>query len=76
MASLLISFDLATEQFQEVPKRDCCGLDRCLHNLMVLRGCLSASASHDNKQLEVWVMKEYGVKESWIKEFTIGTCFP
>ncbi|WRX07716.1 hypothetical protein QQP08_000203 [Theobroma cacao] len=49
---------------------------RCLHNLMVLQGCLSTSAYHDNKQLEVWVMKEYGVKESWIKEFTIGTYFP
>ncbi|KAK8688712.1 hypothetical protein V6N13_087456 [Hibiscus sabdariffa] len=74
-ASLLISFDLQTEQFQEVPKPDCCGggSDRCFHHLMVLRGCLSAGAYHVNEELEIWVMKEYGIKESWIKEFSIGT---
>ncbi|KAE8695264.1 Detected protein of unknown function [Hibiscus syriacus] len=72
-ASLLTSFDLETEQFQQVPKPDCCGSDRCFHHLMVLRGCLSAGAYHDNEELEIWVMKEYGVKESWIKEFTLGT---
>ncbi|XWS31047.1 hypothetical protein CRYUN_Cryun23aG0043400 [Craigia yunnanensis] len=75
-ARLLISFDLATEQFQEVPKPNCCDLDRCFQHLMVLRGCLSAGAYHNNKQLEVWVMKEYGMKESWVKELTIGTYLP
>ncbi|XWS31046.1 hypothetical protein CRYUN_Cryun23aG0043300 [Craigia yunnanensis] len=74
--SLLISFDLATEQFQEVPKPACCGLERCFHHLMVLGGCLSAGAYHDNEQLEIWVLKEYGVKGSWIKEFTIGAYLP
>ncbi|OMO75816.1 hypothetical protein COLO4_25857 [Corchorus olitorius] len=77
-ASSLISFQLATEQFQEVPKPDCCGssLDRCFHGLVVLRGCLSAGSYHENyEQLEIWVMKEYGVKESWIKEFSIGTTY-
>ncbi|XVF71785.1 hypothetical protein PTKIN_Ptkin12aG0066900 [Pterospermum kingtungense] len=72
-ASLLISFDLATEQFEEIPKPDCCGLDRCFHHLMVLGGCLSVGAYHDNEQLEIWVMKEYGIKESWIKQFNIAT---
>ncbi|MFQ6633820.1 hypothetical protein Gotur_011529 [Gossypium turneri] len=75
-ASILISFDLETEQFQEVAKPDCCGSNRCFHHLMVLRGFLSAGAYHDNDELEVWVMKEYGIKESWIKEFTIGNHLP
>ncbi|XVF31859.1 hypothetical protein REPUB_Repub17cG0030600 [Reevesia pubescens] len=75
-ASLLISFDLETEQFQKLSKPDCCGLDRCFHDLMVLRGCLSAGAYHDNEQWEIWIMKEYGMKESWIKEFTIGAYLP
>ncbi|OMO75812.1 hypothetical protein COLO4_25853 [Corchorus olitorius] len=75
-ASLVVSFDLATEQIQEVPKPDCCGLDKCLHQLMVLRGCLSAGAYHENEQLEIWVMKQYGAKESWSKEFTIGAYLP
>ncbi|XVF31860.1 hypothetical protein REPUB_Repub17cG0030700 [Reevesia pubescens] len=75
-ANILVSFDLATEQFQEVPKPNCCGLDRCLQHLMVLRGCLSAGAYHKDKQLEVWVMKDYGMKESWVKQFNIGTYLP
>ncbi|KAK6238656.1 hypothetical protein QUC31_004125 [Theobroma cacao] len=75
-ASLLVSFDLTTEQFQEVPEPDCCGLDRCFHHLMVLRGCLSAVACHDNEQLDIWVMKKYGTKESWVKQFNIGTYLP
>ncbi|XVE78347.1 hypothetical protein DITRI_Ditri13aG0137600 [Diplodiscus trichospermus] len=72
----LVSFDLATEQFQEVPKpANCCDSDKekCVQLLMVLRGCLSATAYHDNEILEIWVMREYGKKESWVKEFNIGT---
>ncbi|XVE72503.1 hypothetical protein DITRI_Ditri11bG0044500 [Diplodiscus trichospermus] len=69
----LISFDLATEQFQEIPKPNCCRLDWCFQHLMVLRACVSAY-DHNNKELEFWVMKEYGKKESWVKKFTIGTC--
>ncbi|OMO75818.1 hypothetical protein COLO4_25859 [Corchorus olitorius] len=75
-ASLLVSFDLETEQFQDVPKPDCCNIDYCFHHhLMILRGCLSLSA-YQTRELGIWVMKEYGVKESWIKEFNIGTYFP
>ncbi|XP_022760067.1 F-box protein At3g07870-like [Durio zibethinus] len=70
-ASLLISFDLETEQFQEVSKPDCCGLDRCFQHLMVLRGCLLAGSYQDNEQLENWFMKEYGMEESWVKEFNV-----
>ncbi|XP_022760070.1 F-box protein At3g07870-like [Durio zibethinus] len=75
-ATLLISFDLETEQFQEVPKPNCCDLVKCFQHLMVLRGCLCVGSSHNNKELEVWVMKEYGMKESWVKEFNIGFYVP
>ncbi|XP_039054484.1 F-box protein At3g07870-like [Hibiscus syriacus] len=77
MASFLISFDLETEKFQEVPKPDCCGSDMCLSHLLVVQGCLSAGAFHDDDgRLEIWVMEEYGVKESWIKELSIGSYVP
>ncbi|KAL4362268.1 hypothetical protein GQ457_04G024960 [Hibiscus cannabinus] len=76
-ANLIMSFDLADEQFQEVPMPDCISSDRDLHELVVLRGCLSAvSFDEENKELEIWVMKEYGVRESWVKEFSIGACVP
>ncbi|KAK8694260.1 hypothetical protein V6N13_071814 [Hibiscus sabdariffa] len=72
MDSLLISFDLETEQFQEVSKPDCCGSDRCSCHLLVVRGCLSVGAFHENDgRLEIWVMKE-----SWIKELSIRSCMP
>ncbi|GMI70859.1 F-Box Protein92 [Hibiscus trionum] len=79
-ATLLISFDLETEQFHEVPRPDCCcGSDKCFRQLMVVRGCLSTIAFHGDygERLEIWVMREYGVKESWIKEISIGAyCLP
>ncbi|GMI66269.1 F-Box Protein92 [Hibiscus trionum] len=72
--NLIMSFDLANEQFLEVPLPDCMiSWDRQFHELVVLRGCLSAvSFEDDNEELEIWVMKEYGVRESWVKEFSIG----
>ncbi|KAL3506321.1 hypothetical protein ACH5RR_031703 [Cinchona calisaya] len=62
----IVSFDLANEAFGEVgiPNQDFSE-----RSLGVLGGCLS----HLNFILEyngvdVWIMKEYGVRESWIKE--------
>ncbi|XP_031262175.1 F-box protein At3g07870-like [Pistacia vera] len=72
----LISFDLADEQFRVVPKPTCGGLDGCSFSLVALGGCLSAAVSHKNGQIEIWVMKDYDVKESWTKDFSIGTHVP
>ncbi|KAF9669603.1 hypothetical protein SADUNF_Sadunf14G0124600 [Salix dunnii] len=74
-ARRLVSFDLTDEQFREVPKPDCGGLNRC-NDLVVLRGCLSASVYCNYRRLEIWVMKEYNVKESWVKEYNIGPYLP
>ncbi|KAF2292360.1 hypothetical protein GH714_020602 [Hevea brasiliensis] len=71
---LLVSFDLADEQFQEVPNPDGMFGRRCSH-LAILRGYLSAIVQ-GFRRLSIWVMKEYGVKESWVKEFNIGDHLP
>ncbi|GLT69079.1 hypothetical protein SLA2020_412580 [Shorea laevis] len=44
-------------------------------NLGKLRDCLSIwrSKESDHSDIEIWVMKEYGVKESWSKELVIKT---
>ncbi|KAK0595301.1 hypothetical protein LWI29_005422 [Acer saccharum] len=73
---LIISFDLEDEQFREVPKPDCDGLDRPNFHLLDLGGCLSAAIYDTYGQFEIWIMKEYNVKESWIKEFNIGNHVP
>ncbi|KAK1375043.1 hypothetical protein POM88_031236 [Heracleum sosnowskyi] len=47
------------------------------YHLANLKGCLSAVVyKYGTKELEIWVMKEYNVKESWIKEFKIGANIP
>ncbi|XP_022728401.1 F-box protein At3g07870-like [Durio zibethinus] len=75
--NLIIAFDLTTERFQEVPGPDCINMARRFDQLVVLRGCLAAASCHDdNEQLEIWVMLEYSVKKSWVKEFSIGTHVP
>ncbi|PPD90630.1 hypothetical protein GOBAR_DD12430 [Gossypium barbadense] len=75
-ARRLMSFDLEDEQFREVPKPDCGGLNRCNFHLCVLRGFLAAAVYGNYGKLEIWVMKDYNVKESWIKEFSIGAYMP
>ncbi|KAJ9176825.1 hypothetical protein P3X46_012097 [Hevea brasiliensis] len=75
-ARRLVSLDLADEQFREVPKPDCGGLSKCNYHLVVLKGCLSAAVYCSYGRLEIWVMKEYNVKESWVKEYSIGAYMP
>ncbi|KAF5482562.1 hypothetical protein F2P56_003120 [Juglans regia] len=72
----IISFDLAEEQFQEVLTPDCYTLNRRKYHLVVLGGCLSAAVYCNYGRLEIWVMREYGVKESWNKKFSIGNYVP
>ncbi|KAK8688715.1 hypothetical protein V6N13_087459 [Hibiscus sabdariffa] len=65
---MIMSFDLATEEFKEVPMPDCIGFNGKFHELVVLRGCLSAvSFDDDAEEWEIWVMRE-----CWVKEFSIG----
>jgi len=63
----IVSFDLATESYQKISPPNLGGVDVCdLLALGVLRDCLCVTSGVD-----VWVMKEYGNKESWTKLFTI-----
>ncbi|XP_059662875.1 F-box protein At3g07870 [Cornus florida] len=73
---IIVSFDIAEEQFLEVPRPECGGLNRCNYRLTVLGGCLSAVVYCNYGKLEIWVMKDYSVKESWIKEFNIAAYSP
>ncbi|WOH03136.1 hypothetical protein DCAR_0522530 [Daucus carota subsp. sativus] len=75
---VIISFDLADEKFHEVPRPDfSCVADGHTYHLANLKGCLSAIVyKYGSKELEIWVMKEYNVQESWIKEFKIGANLP
>lgn len=64
----MLVFDLGVDGFRELPQpdygRDMSGLD-----IGVLGGCLCVCAPFENVGVDVWVMKEYGVEESWNKVF-------
>ncbi|KDO46586.1 hypothetical protein CISIN_1g016367mg [Citrus sinensis] len=72
----IMSFDLAEEDFGEIGLPDCGSLSVCNFHLVVLRGCLSAVHCLDDKGMEIWIMKEYKVRESWSKDYIIGTYLP
>uniref|UniRef100_A0A5B7BCA3 Putative F-box and associated interaction domains-containing protein isoform 1 n=1 Tax=Davidia involucrata TaxID=16924 RepID=A0A5B7BCA3_DAVIN len=42
-------------------------------NMDLLGGCLAIYHYSSDHQFDIWLMKDYGVKESWTKEFVIET---
>ncbi|GMY35329.1 F-box protein CPR1 [Fagus crenata] len=68
--NLILAFDLGIEEYRLVPHPDISDIIS-LMNVGVLGGCLTIYCSHPFSRLDVWVMKDYGVKESWTKLFTI-----
>ncbi|XP_010255762.1 PREDICTED: F-box protein At3g07870-like [Nelumbo nucifera] len=78
---LIVYFDVGDEEFRvlDPPSELNPSREKGCASLVVLEGCLSlAYAPDDGGSLVVWVMKEYGVKESWTKQFVIqrGAVFP
>ncbi|KAF5746138.1 putative F-box and associated interaction domains-containing protein [Tripterygium wilfordii] len=70
----LLSFDVDSERFQEVPKPNCGRFGKSESYLMVLKGCLSAAVyqNYSYWNFDIWIMRDYNVNESWIKEFSIN----
>ncbi|XP_050230690.1 F-box protein CPR1-like [Mercurialis annua] len=71
---LIVGFNLEDERYRVVPIPD--SLKNCGNRHMELgevEGCLSMSTDDDDGGLfiEIWVMKEYGMKESWSRIFSV-----
>ncbi|KAJ9536600.1 hypothetical protein OSB04_un000249 [Centaurea solstitialis] len=69
----LCSFDLDKETFQLFPSPPSEAIEESymhFQSLAVLKGCLCKSDTYDS-QYTIWVMKEYGIKESWHKEVVV-----
>jgi len=75
----IVSFDLENESFQKILLPDFGGVNVCnFSTLLVLRDCLCVTYSDCDyywKMKDVWVMKEYGNKDSWTKLFTFSSLF-
>ncbi|PON95522.1 F-box domain containing protein [Trema orientale] len=72
----IISFDLATEDFQVISQPIRLGPNKFLTHLVTLNDCLSAVISSQFGENEIWVLKDYNVKESWTKELVIPDHVP
>ncbi|KAL2458312.1 F-box protein [Forsythia ovata] len=74
---IIVSFDLSDDSFRQIQKPESGDL-RCWFSshVVVLGGCLCVFVHvplhPGNEVIDIWVMKEYGVQESWVKEYTIG----
>lgn len=62
----LIAFDLGAEEYRMVSLPECGAVDFYL-KFAVLNGCLCVLHYYLKRGVDLWVMKEYGVKESWTK---------
>ncbi|CAB4293433.1 unnamed protein product [Prunus armeniaca] len=78
---LINSFNFETEQFQSLPPPSYFGplqkqFSDCL-KLGVWEGCLVLCVfGDDSSKFVMWVMKDYGVQESWTKTFVIENLYP
>uniref|UniRef100_A0A2N9F4C0 F-box domain-containing protein n=1 Tax=Fagus sylvatica TaxID=28930 RepID=A0A2N9F4C0_FAGSY len=68
--NLILAFDLAVEEYRLVPQPDFYDKNSSM-DVGVLGGCLTILCHRYRHRLDVWVMKEYGVKDSWMKLFSV-----
>lgn len=66
----IISLDLGKESYQEILQPDYGVVNIVTLTLGVLRDCLCIF-NYSSSSNDVWLMKEYGNKESWTKLFSI-----
>lgn len=73
---VMLTFDLCKELFRTTPL-PVSRLREKLHKLLVLRESIALSVilPEDEDYLEVWVLNEHGVKDSWTKAYVIGPIF-
>ncbi|KAJ6911696.1 F-box/kelch-repeat protein [Populus alba x Populus x berolinensis] len=66
----IVAFDLAQEMFEEVVQPDYGAVDY-ERVLGVLQGWLCVMCNYQGVRADVWVLKEFGVRDSWTKLFSI-----
>lgn len=67
----IVSLDLEKETYREVLPPDYEKEECSTPSLSVLKGCLCMNYDYKKTDFVVWLMKDYGVRESWIKLLTI-----
>ncbi|KAK3001048.1 hypothetical protein RJ639_020457, partial [Escallonia herrerae] len=71
----MLSFHISTEVFQQIRLPDVCAFpDGKERAFLVLNESIALLLFNPSEQtcFDIWLMTEYGVAESWTKQFTIG----
>ncbi|KAK3025755.1 hypothetical protein RJ639_040447 [Escallonia herrerae] len=71
----MLSFHISTEVFQQIRLPDVCAFpDGNERGFLVLNESIALLLFNPSKQtsFDIWLMTEYGIAESWTKQFTIG----
>ncbi|XP_058785030.1 F-box/kelch-repeat protein At3g23880-like [Vicia villosa] len=63
----IVSFDLGNDSYQKLLPPDHAEISTNYLRLSVLRDCLCLVSGH-----HIWVMKEYGIQDSWTKLFSFS----
>ncbi|KAL7160165.1 hypothetical protein ABFS83_01G075900 [Erythranthe nasuta] len=75
ISNFIVFFDFETEKFGEILPPPSYGVDQTLNrqsmNIGVLGGNLCVT--DDTFHFDIWVMKEFGNRDSWTKEFVIDS---
>jgi len=76
---VIVAFNLTLEIFNEVPFPEIgedVNSESFEIDVAVLEGCLCMIVNYQTGKIDVWVMKEYGCRDSWCKLFTlVESCF-
>ncbi|OMO94180.1 hypothetical protein COLO4_16485 [Corchorus olitorius] len=70
----IVCFDFENDMFREVPSPPK-GDDQFMLGVIEDSLCACCFCDDDPYQFDIWVMKDYGVKESWTKQFRIEHTF-
>ncbi|KAJ7980172.1 F-box protein [Quillaja saponaria] len=80
-SEFIYSFNFESEKFGSVPPPPYFGQSEKQFSdflkLGVLEDCLLLCVfGNDHRKFDIWIMKDYGVKESWTKQFVIENLYP
>ncbi|KAK4707517.1 hypothetical protein R3W88_028442 [Solanum pinnatisectum] len=73
--AVVVSFSISNEVYGEIPLPEEISVPRDVFGVTVLDGmlCVHSNSRYDqsNRTIKLWVLKEYGIKESWIPLLSI-----
>lgn len=71
--SVIVAFDLVAEEFYQLPLPDSVNVSYANVHVDVgsLEGCLCVFRFYNLVYVDMWMMKEHAVKESWTKLFSV-----